>query len=129
MSDKIDPFSGIGNEALFEIAADLQVQLERGTARGMRPVLWLLIAQRKKASEAISKLIDVDACEQEAIRSLQNEVRLYGDLVESCRALLSAGREADSEIAEKDRSEMSEIIGRMSPEEQQLYRVHSGEDD
>ena len=127
MSNQIDPLAGLGNEALFEIAADVQVQLERGTA--LRPVLWLLVQQRQKAAEAMAKMVQVDVSELDAMRALQNEIQLYRDLVEGCRALLVRGREADREIAEKDRTEMAEIIGSLNPDEQRLYRVPTGDDD
>jgi len=112
---KIDPFATLANEALLEVAYDLQVQLERGTAKGMRPVLYLLVQQRKKAADAMSKIIDVDVCETEALRSLQAEVRLYGDMVESCRKLFDKGRDAEQQIMESDRAEMEKIVGQMSP--------------
>jgi hypothetical protein len=114
---KIDPFEALGNDVLLELAYDLQVQLERGTAKGMRPVLYLLVEQRKKAAVAIAKMIDVDVAETEALRSLQAEVRLYGDLVDSCKKLFNKGRDAEQQLIERDRSEMQEIVGRMAPEE------------
>src|ERR1700733_4364366 len=102
-----DPIEALADEQLFEMALDVQVQLEKGT--GTRPVLWMLSQQRAKAREAMAKLVDVDATEIEAIRALQSEVRLYGDLVTSCQNLMRRGREADAMIAEKDRSDMAEI--------------------
>lgn len=114
---KIDPFEALGNDVLLELAYDLQVQLERGTAKGMRPVLYLLVEQRKKAAVAIAKMIDVDVAETEALRSLQAEVRLYGDLVDSCKKLFNKGRDAEQQLVERDRAEMEEIVGRMAPEE------------
>ena len=116
---KIDPFEALGNDVLLELAYDLQVQLERGTAKGMRPVLYLLVEQRKKAAEAISKMIEVDVAEVDAMRSLQAEVRLYGDLIASCRRLFNKGRDAEQQIIESDRAEMAEIVGQMAPEERQ----------
>lgn len=123
MAKRTDPFEGIGNEALFEIGADLQVQLEKGTHKGMRPVLYLLVEQRKKAAKALVEMIEVDASEIAAMRQLQAEVRLYGDLVETCRALFDKSRDAIQQINEQDRAEMAAIIGDMSPEEQRLYRA------
>jgi hypothetical protein len=115
----IDAVEALSNEQLYQLAVDVQVQLEQGS--GTRPVLWLLAQQRAKASVAMMKLVEVDASETQAIRALQNEVRLYGDLVEACQSLILRGREADSLINESDRSDMSEIIGDMSPEDRRLH--------
>lgn len=120
---KIDPFEAISNDVLLELAYDLQVQLEKGTAKGMRPVLYLLVQQRKKAAEAISKMIEVDVAEVDAMRSLQAEVRLYGDLVEHCEKLFNKGRDAEQQIMEADRAEMQEIVGQMAPEERQRLNL------
>lgn len=122
-----DPIEALANEQLYELAADVQVQLERGT--GTRPVLWLLSEQRAKASSAMMKLVEVDATEIDAIRTLQNEIRLYGDLVTACQNLMTRGREADAEIAETDRSDMAEIVGSMSPEDRRLHGLEQGSDD
>lgn len=122
-----DPTEALSNEQLYELAADVQVQLEKGT--GTRPVLWLLAEQRAKARTAMVKLVEVDATETEAIRALQNEIRLYGDLVTACHNLIIRGREADALIAESDRSDMAEIIGDMSPEQQQLHGFQPQGDD
>lgn len=122
-----DPIETLANEQLYELAADVQVQLEKGS--GTRPVLWLLTQQRAKASEAMAKLVDVDAIETKAIRSLQNEIRLYGDLVTSCQNLILRGREADAEIAERDRSDMADIVGQMSSEEQRLHGFQQQDQD
>ena len=125
---KSDPFESLGNEALVEIAYDVQVQLEKGTAKGMRPVLWLLVQQRKRAASAMAKMVDIDVTEQEALRAAQNEVRLYGDLVGHCRALFSKGKDSIQQINEADRFEMEEIVGKMEPEEQSAYNLRRTED-
>lgn len=122
-----DPIEELGDEHLFLLAADLQVQLEKDTAN--RPVLFLLSEARKKARLAISQLVEVDAGETEAIRGFQAEVRLYGDLIDNCQALITRGREADGLIAESERSELAELIGSMSPEERRLYRFEQQGDD
>jgi predicted RNA polymerase sigma factor len=93
---------------LIDCYLDVKVQLERGT--GTRPVLWLLAQARARAVDSIRKLIEIDASETEAIRSLQAEVRLYGDMVESCRDLVARGKEADREIDDEAREEIAEII-------------------
>lgn len=122
-----DPIDELGNEHLYLLAADLQVQLEKGSAN--RPVLFLLSEARKKARVAIVKLIEVSASETEAIRELQAEVRLYGDMIESCQALIMRGREADSLIAESDRSDLANVVGDMSPEDRRILGLQQQDDD
>lgn len=121
-----DPIEALAEEQMYELAADVQVQLEKGTAT--RPVLWLLAQQRVKASKAVVKLVEVDATETEAIRTLQNEIRLYGDLVTACQSLMARGREADTMIAERDRSEIAEIVGSMSQEDRRLHGLQQQDD-
>jgi hypothetical protein len=122
-----DPIEELGNEHLYLLAADLQVQLEKDTAN--RPVLYLLSEARKKALTAIVKLIEVDAIEEAAIRSLQAEVRLYGDMIEACQQLIMRGREADTMIAERERSDLAELIGSMSEEDRRLHGFQQQGDD
>jgi thiamine pyrophosphate-dependent acetolactate synthase large subunit-like protein len=103
-----DAIGAAARAVLIENYLDVKVQLERGT--GTRPVLWLLARARNSAVIALRKLIEIDASETEAIRSLQAEVRLYGDMVESCRDLVARGREADREIDEQDREDLAGLI-------------------
>src|SRR5882762_5535882 len=103
---KTDPFEKLSNDVLLELAYDLQVQLERGTAKGMRPVLYLMVEQRKKAAAALLKMVDINVSETEAMRELQNEVRLYQDMIGHCHKLFSKGRDAEQQIMERDRIEM-----------------------
>jgi hypothetical protein len=102
------PIEHIANSHLILAYTDLQVQLERGT--GTRPVLWLLAEARKKAANAIALLVKVDCNDAEAIRTLQNEVVMFDDLVEACRKMLNRGHEADREIDESDREAIAEFL-------------------
>lgn len=103
-----DAISAAARAVLVENYLDVKVQLEQGT--GTRPVLWLLARQRNQAVIALRKLIEIDASETEAIRAMQAEVRLYGDLLESCRDLLVRGKEADREIEESDRIAVADFV-------------------
>lgn len=103
-----DAISAAARAVLVENYVDVKVQLERGT--GTRPVLWLLARQRNQAVDALRKLVEIDASEHESIRALQAEIRLYGDLVESCRDLMVRGREADREIHEQDREAIADLV-------------------
>lgn len=117
----MDPIEKLGNEQLRAVAADLMVQLERGT--GLRPVLWMLVQARKRAAAAIAMFIDVDADDAVAIRKLQAEVLVYYDMVRNARELLARGREADQRIDEDDRLAIDEIVQEMSEEDRRLYRL------
>jgi hypothetical protein len=96
-----DAISAAARDALVHMSIDLKVQLEKGT--GTRPMLYLLAGARNRAVEAISKIIEIDATETQAIRSLQAEVRIYSDMMELAKEMLSRGKEADREISEEDR--------------------------
>lgn len=115
----MDPILRLGDEQLRLLAADIQVQLERGT--GTRPVLYLLAQAREKAAKAIVLFMDADPTDAPLIRRLQQEITLYNDMVTSAQALLSAGREANQRIAERDRAELEEVITSMTDDERRLH--------
>jgi hypothetical protein len=103
-----DAISAAARAVLVDNYLDVKVQLERGT--GTRPVLWLLARARNNAVIALRKMIEIDATQVEAVRALQQEVRLYGDMVESTREMIARGREADHEIAEEDRMAIGDLV-------------------
>lgn len=103
-----DAISAAARAVLVDMYLDVKVQLERGT--GTRPVLYMLSRARNQAVINLRKLIEIDASETEGIRSLQAEVRLYGDMVEAARELLVRGREADREIDEEDRIAIADVV-------------------
>jgi hypothetical protein len=103
-----DAISAAARAALIDMYLDLKVQLERGT--GTRPMIWLLASSRNKAVDAIRQMIEIDATETAAIRALQAEVRLYGDMMESAREMLGRGREADGEVNEEDRVALADYL-------------------
>jgi len=109
-----DPIEVIARQRLIEMAIDVQVQLERGS--GTRPVLWLLARARARATTAIYAMVKVDPTNVLEITRMQNEVNLYGDLVDDCRALLARGKEEDRELDEQDRIEIADLL---SPEDAQ----------
>lgn len=103
-----DAMSAAARAYLLESYVDLKVQLEKGT--GTRPMLYLLADARNTAVDAIRKMIDLDASETAAMRSLQNEVRLYGDMMESAKRMIARGKEADREVDEQHREEIAEFL-------------------
>ena len=117
----MDPIEKLSNEQMRQLHADLVVQLEKGTA--MRPVLWMLVQARKRAARAMVMFVDADPIDTSVISKLQAEVRLYDDMVRSCRELLAAGREAELKIGEDDRMAIDEIVNEMSEEDRRLYQL------
>jgi len=113
-----DPIERVAEEKLFELSADLQVQLEKGT--GVRPVLWMLAQARNRAAKAIVQMSIAEPDDIASIRICQAAIRLYDDMVQSCRDLMKRGKEADRKIAERDREEMQELIMDLTPEEQRM---------
>lgn len=103
-----DALSALSERVLIEDYLDITVQLERGT--GTRPVLWLLKDARDTAAVAMRKLIEIDAIETDAIRSLQQDIRLFGDMMESCARMMIRGKAADREIDEAERADFAETL-------------------
>lgn len=118
-----DAISAAARAALIDMYLDLKVQLEKGT--GTRPMLYLLASARNKAVVAMRNLIEIDASETIAIRGLQAEVRLYGDMMHSAREMLSRGREADHEVNEEDREAVADFV---TTEEAREMGVNQTED-
>lgn len=115
----MDPIEQLAAARLRELAEELAKQLDRKT--GTRPVLWLLARQRVRAAKAIVMFMDVDPDDAATVRKLQAEMKLYDDLIVSCKTLLSRGKEAAFEVSEDERSALDELIMEMSPDERRLY--------
>lgn len=115
----MDPIERLADVELRLLSADLQVQLERGTA--MAPVLYLLNAARVKAAKAVVLFIDADPENPALMRRLQGEIKLYDDMVTHARTLLAMGKEATQRISEQDRAEMEEVIAGMTDDERRLH--------
>lgn len=122
-----DPIEKLADEQLLLLAADVQVQLERGTAE--RPVLYMLAEARKRAATAILLFMDVDAEKPADIRKLQSELKLYDDMIASVRMMRERGRDADARIHENDRIAMDEITRNMPEEGRRLYQLQPQGDD
>lgn len=115
----MDPITELAEKRLRELAVDVEVQLEKGTA--YRPVLWLLLKARERAAGAMKLFLDVDPADARAVRMIQIELKVYDDMVSNLRELVSRGKEADHAIAEKDRHELSEVVMNMTEDERRLY--------
>lgn len=117
----MDPIEQLADARLRELAIDVEVQLERGTAN--RPVLWLLAQARKRAAGAMKLFIDVDPRDSSAVGMIQMELKVYDDLISNLRLLIARGKEADHALKEQDRSELSEAVLNMTEEERRLYNI------
>ncbi len=114
---------------LVERGAEVVLQLEKiekkqGTLAPslMRPVLYMLARARARAAKAVDLIVDVDPVDADAIRNIQNELRLYNDMVLACREMISMGEEASSAVTESEREELEEVIHEMSDEDRRLYK-------
>jgi|SRR5882672_3863879 len=116
----MDPLDKLSDSALVALAADVMVQLEKGT--GTRPILFMLREARARARKAISMLIEADPNNPPVITALQNEVKLFIDMIDSARNVLDRGKEADRKIKEDDRAAIDEMVMGMTDEERRLYR-------
>lgn len=117
----MDAIERLADERLLELSTDIQVQLEKGTA--LRPVAYMLAEARKKAAKAILLFIDVDPHDWKLILRLQNEIKVYDDMVTAARSVIAHGEDAKHRITEKDRAELESIVRDMSPEERRLYNM------
>jgi len=61
------------------------------------------------------------------ITALQNEVKLFIDMIDSARNVLDRGKEADRKIKEDDRAAIDEMVMGMTDEERRLYRLNREE--
>lgn len=123
----MDSLERLTDEQLRLLAADVQVQLEKGT--GTRPVVYLLAQQRARAVKAVIGLVNVPPNDVEAIRGYQQEAALYYDLIENCREMLAAGREAESRIKEEERASLQEATDNMSDEDRKALQIEPRGDD
>lgn len=112
-----DPIGRIAELRLLENAADLMVQLEKGT--GTRPILHLLHKARARAIAANTQLILADASDAKTVRMLQSEILLYDDMVTACREIIADGKDAEASINDADREEIQSVI--MTPEQRKLH--------
>ncbi len=108
-----DPIERLAYARLYELAIDLHVQLEKGTA--MRPVLWMLVQARRKAAAAMVQFSLADPANHAAMRTIQQPILVYDAMVEACRELIALGKDAESQIEDDERREIFELVS--SPED------------
>lgn len=103
-----DPIERLAYERLYELAVDLHVQLEKGTA--MRPVLWMLVQARRKAAAAMVQFTLADPADHAAMRAIQQPIITYDAMVAACRDLVAAGTDAEARIEEEEREEIFNLV-------------------
>ncbi len=108
-----DPIERLAHARLYELAIDLHVQLEKGTA--MRPVLWLLARARRKAAVAMAAFAVADPNDHASIRAIQQPIMVYDAMMEACRDLIALGKDAESQIEDDERREIFDLVS--SPED------------
>lgn len=113
----IDPVRRMAMLRAISASADIEAQLNKQAEN--RPVLILLMRAREAAAEALEALatLPVDEATPAEIRSLQNEVRRYDDIVKWLREIVHDGFDYDREISDEDREEMIDLLMR-TPEGQ-----------
>ena len=80
------------------------------TSKGEDVLVAVLAHAREKAEAALVALCNVNAEDAVAIRHLQNEVRLYTDLIEHISAIVRDGAEIDATLREMVREETAELV-------------------
>ena len=89
-------------------------------------ILTLAYRAQQMPGETIEKMVEIDVSEVDTMRSLQAEVRLYGDMMTAAKELVSRGREADWEVNEEDREEIAAFL--TEAEARELGINHATED-
>lgn len=93
------------------VSMDIQSQLERQPKnKGFQPVLHMLVMARKRAVDAMTQLVIIEAHKADEIRNLQSEIKLFDDMVRACGEAINAGRDAEHRIDEEDRAAIYELI-------------------
>lgn len=100
----------------MELSADVEVQLT--SKDGFQPIVYLLNEARQKAASAMVGLVDIDPSNADAIRILQNEVKIYEDMVNACRKMVDDGKVAEMQISQEAREELYNVV--MDPDTRRM---------
>jgi len=116
-----DPIERQALARMIELSADVELQIKQQKTAGFRPVLALLNRARERSAMALAALADAAP---EDLRKLQNEIRIFQDLVNDLKWLLVAGREAAAELDQEAINELAAFIDNdEEPAEQQIART------
>lgn len=116
MSD--DPIFRLALQRAVQDSADVEAQLS--IVSGCRPVVAILLKARAEAAEAGVALSTADAEDPKLIRTLQNLIIRFDDLVRWLREIVQSGFDADQEISSDDREELTNLLSPHSPEGEQV---------
>ena len=103
-----DPVNLLAKQRIIAASSDIEAQLS--VLQGCRPVLVVLLKARDRAAESLEALAFVDANKPDDIRTLQNEVKRYDELVEWFRDIVTTGIEYDKEITAEDQEQMLDLL-------------------
>lgn len=117
-----DAISRLAMARMVKDSAELEVQLDNDAR--LHPVVTMLAMARDQACSAVHQLIFADPAATELVRSLQNEIRRYDDLVQFCKQIFVAGKEADRKLSADERDELADII--LSPDVADEIRALGG---
>lgn len=92
---------------VIELSAKIEATL---TSKGEDILLAVLAGARNRAADALTALITVDPEKPSAIRTLQNEIELFGLLVDHLQTIVANGVTAAGELSETFREEMADVI-------------------
>ena len=101
-----DPTERLSARRMMELSAEAVALL---TSPGDDLLIELLTRARLRAQDALIGLQTVDPEQPAAIRTLQNEVRIYLDLLEHLKAVIVEGFEKEREFHESTRDEAREF--------------------
>jgi hypothetical protein len=81
-------------------------------ARGKNPapLQYVMGKALQKAAESLIALVDADAEDPKAIRALQNDVKMFRQMIETCRESILLGMEADAKIDEETRQSLTDML-------------------
>jgi hypothetical protein len=110
------------------VSIELEAQLDKGPI--YTPMKAILGKAKRDAQAAMVGLVMVEPGDVEKVRSFQNEVRRYDDLVRWCAEVIEEGRAAEVYFREQDADEFAEILttdeGR---QELEAFGVHARDHD
>jgi hypothetical protein len=120
-----DPAGALALARIIELSRDVEEQLTARRQHGTRPLQAVLAKARRRGAHALAALAEVAPHDQLEITRLQNEVRIFGDLVAYLREMVAAGLDAEAQIDDAERDELERLIAppddRAHPEQMAEY--------
>ena len=95
---------------IIAVEASHQLERELRQHKGASIALIMLVKARAECADALAALSIADPEKPDVIRSLQNEVRRFDDLVRWCREVVADGKSAEVDLEQEDADEMREIV-------------------